>query len=128
MGVGSFVFASPSFFLAPFTTNETTREFCHYDNVTVDRKSECTSGQSAVSQIRYYYFVLLLGQILHGIGSTPIYTLGITFLDESIPQASSPVYLGIFYALSVFGPVTGFLLGGSLLKVDGDIGKEREPK
>lgn len=47
----------------------------------------------------YLYFALLLiGNCLHGAGSTPIYTLGITYLDENVREHDSAYYLGTFYS------------------------------
>lgn len=127
MGVGSFVFASPTFLLDTFQVNAT-EEVCSSVQK-LDKPNECDKqGLLKLSKVHGFYYVFIFAQILHGIGATPIYTLGITFLDESIPQAASPVYLGFFYALSILGPVIGFILGGALLGIEGDIGKTDESK
>lgn len=70
-----------------------------------------------------YLYVFLLGQLFHGIGASPLYTLGVTYLDENVKQTASGLYVGIYFAFSVLGPAIGYLLGGLLLKIYGDIGK-----
>lgn len=43
----------------------------------------------------------ILGQLLHGIGASPILTLGITYIDENVKQIHSSVYNGMTYQLQV---------------------------
>lgn len=47
---------------------------------------------------RNYLYVLLLGQALNGFAGTCYYSIGITFLDESVSTKSSPLYLGVLRA------------------------------
>ena len=61
--------------------------------------------------------LFFLGQILHGVGSAPLWTIGVTYLDDNLPSSTSPLYVGIFYAFAVIGPAIGFLGGGQLLQV-----------
>ena len=61
--------------------------------------------------------LFFLGQILHGIGSAPLWTVGVTYLDDNLPSSTSPLYVGVFYAFAVIGPAIGFLGGGQLLQV-----------
>lgn len=41
-----------------------------------------------------YLWLFLLGQLLHGAGAAPLYTLGVTFIDENVSKKMSSVYLG----------------------------------
>ncbi|CAG5928470.1 unnamed protein product [Menidia menidia] len=54
---------------------------------------------------------------LHGMGATPLYTLGVTYLDENVSSAYGPVYIGIFYTAAIVGPAAGYLLGGYFLNI-----------
>lgn len=38
--------------------------------------------------------MFLLGQTLHGIGATPLFSIGTAYLDENVSQKASPLYLG----------------------------------
>ncbi|KAH0619232.1 hypothetical protein JD844_019086 [Phrynosoma platyrhinos] len=87
MGIGSIVFALPQ-----FTTSQ-------YEVHFSEDLGMCSSNQSmrcseSVSSLSNYRFVFMLGQFLHGIGATPLYTLGVTYLDENVKSNYSPVYIG----------------------------------
>lgn len=87
MGIGSIVFALPQ-----FTTSQ-------YEVYFSEEVGLCSSNQSlrcstSVSSLSNYRFVFMLGQFLHGIGATPLYTLGVTYLDENVKSNYSPVYIG----------------------------------
>ncbi|CAL4067758.1 unnamed protein product, partial [Meganyctiphanes norvegica] len=115
MGLGSFCFAAPHF-LAP-EYNPSGKEageilFCIRNEEFSER---CTmSAQNWMSKFR---IVFIISQFIHGIGSSPLYTLGTTFLDESVPMKMSSIYLGIFYAMGAVGPALGYVLGSIFLKI-----------
>ncbi|XP_050774627.1 solute carrier organic anion transporter family member 4A1 isoform X1 [Gopherus flavomarginatus] len=117
MGVGSIVFALPH-----FTTSPSEVHFSEETGI-------CSSHQSmpcaeSVSILSNYRFVFMLGQFLHGIGATPLYTLGVTYLDENVKSNYSPVYIAIFYTAAILGPAAGYLVGGMFLNIYSEIGKQ----
>ncbi|CAB3403057.1 unnamed protein product [Caenorhabditis bovis] len=67
-----------------------------------------------------YFWMFILGQTLHGIGSTPLFSIGTTYMDENVSQKASPVYLAIHAVLTSFGPVIGVFAGGFLLNLYDD--------
>jgi len=46
------------------------------------------------SGLYFYMFVLVIAQMLHGAGATPIYTLAVTYLDDNLKPKVTPIYLG----------------------------------
>lgn len=111
MGLGSLVFAVPHFTTPPY-------------QVTVqDNTDTCSANHTSLCEnkdgggLSSYRFVFMLGQFLHGIGATPLYTLGVTYLDENVNPSSAPLYIGIFYTAGILGPAAGYLLGGFFLKI-----------
>ncbi|CAL4120916.1 unnamed protein product, partial [Meganyctiphanes norvegica] len=116
MGLGSFVFSLPHF-LAP--SYDPSGGDVSFTNVLtclrgVNRERCVVLTENWMSRFRY---IFVLGQFLHGVGASPLYTLGITFLDESVPLKMSSMYLGIFYAMAVVGPAIGFVLGSQFLQI-----------
>ena len=79
----------------------------------------CFRRSSSLSNYKYFFFA---GQLLHGAGATALYTLGVTYMDENVPQRKSSFYNGIFYTGAIIGPAIGFMAGSSLLDIYTDIG------
>nr|CAD2202801.1 unnamed protein product [Meloidogyne enterolobii] len=52
---------------------------------------------------------------MHGVGATPLFTIGISYIDENVGPALSSLYIGIFYAFVVFGPAIGFFMSSKFL-------------
>ncbi|XP_054433475.1 solute carrier organic anion transporter family member 4A1 [Pteronotus mesoamericanus] len=120
MGVGSLVFALPHFTTGPYEVElDEGLGTCPANHSRVACGGR-TSGLSA------YRLVFMLGQFLHGVGATPLYTLGVTYLDENVKSSCSPVYIAIFYTAAILGPAAGYLIGGALLNVYTEIGRRTE--
>ncbi|XP_075701339.1 solute carrier organic anion transporter family member 4A1 [Rhinoderma darwinii] len=110
MGVGSLVFALPHFTTSVHVVNLA-------EDTGVCHSNQTFRGAEGTSSLSYYRYVFMLGQFLHGIGATPLYTLGVTYLDENVKSSYSPVYIGIFYTAAIVGPAVGYLLGGFFLNM-----------
>lgn len=39
-------------------------------------------------------WLFFLAQLLHGAGASPLFTLGVTYIDENVSKKMSSVYLG----------------------------------
>ena len=51
-------------------------------------------ASASPSPLSNYLYVFILGQLLHGIGGTILYSLGIIFIDEHVKNDDSPFYQG----------------------------------
>ncbi|XP_054902487.1 solute carrier organic anion transporter family member 2B1 isoform X2 [Poeciliopsis prolifica] len=69
------------------------------------------------------YPLLLLGQLLLGIGAVPIQPFGISYIDDYASRRNSPLYLGILLAMTSIGPALGFVTGSFLLRIYVDFDK-----
>ncbi|TSM20255.1 Solute carrier organic anion transporter family member 1C1 [Bagarius yarrelli] len=80
-----------------------------------------TAGCENESRLSMWIYVLL-GNILRGIGETPVQPLGISYIDDHALEDNAAVYIGFVQTVSVIGPVFGYLLGSLCAKLYVDIG------
>ena len=99
MGLGSIVFAVPHFTTGLYSEQATFTDASLTDGCNTDTENGsmlltdvlCSEAESSLSNYKY---VLMLGQLLHGAGASPLYTLGITYMHENIQQKWSSIYAG----------------------------------
>nr|XP_015220693.1 PREDICTED: solute carrier organic anion transporter family member 4A1 isoform X1 [Lepisosteus oculatus]XP_015220694.1 PREDICTED: solute carrier organic anion transporter family member 4A1 isoform X1 [Lepisosteus oculatus]XP_015220695.1 PREDICTED: solute carrier organic anion transporter family member 4A1 isoform X1 [Lepisosteus oculatus]XP_015220696.1 PREDICTED: solute carrier organic anion transporter family member 4A1 isoform X1 [Lepisosteus oculatus]XP_015220697.1 PREDICTED: solute carrie len=119
MALGSLVFSLPHFVTDSYKVTVLDHTGLCSDNQT----TPCQESSSSLSSYRYMF---MLGQFLHGMGATPLYTLGVTYLDENVKSNYAPVYIGIFYTAAIVGPAAGYLLGGFFLNMYTEIHETTE--
>lgn len=55
------------------------------------------------TKLSSFMWVFLIGNLFHGAGASPLFTLGVTFIDESVVKKKSGLYMGICcYELIVY--------------------------
>nr|XP_055228334.1 solute carrier organic anion transporter family member 4A1 isoform X3 [Gorilla gorilla gorilla] len=119
MGTGSLVFALPHFTAGRYEVElDAGVRTCP-----ANPSAACADSTSGLSR---YQLVFMLGQFLHGVGATPLYTLGVTYLDENVKSSCSPVYIAVFYTAAILGPAAGYLIGGALLNIYTEMGRRTE--
>ncbi|KFP33906.1 Solute carrier organic anion transporter family member 1C1, partial [Colius striatus] len=143
MALGSFLTAMPHFFMG-YYKYETTSHTASSANLTSSinpcslhqnvNKSLLDISQSGKKLYKlssagcekepssYMWIYILLGNLLRGIGETPITPLGIAYLDDFAKEEDVPVYVGILHTIAMLGPMFGFLLGSLCAKLYVDIG------
>ncbi|KHN87593.1 Solute carrier organic anion transporter family member 4C1 [Toxocara canis] len=99
VGIGSILLILPHFFAGKYSVGEQRQTVCNSS----PSEDVCLEGVTGVSAI--WFYILLASQLLIGVGAAPLFTLG------------------IYMAMSTIGPAIGFIAGGQLLKIWGDIGK-----
>uniref|UniRef100_H2Y4M9 Solute carrier organic anion transporter family member n=1 Tax=Ciona savignyi TaxID=51511 RepID=H2Y4M9_CIOSA len=113
IGVSGILFSLPHF-TAPMYTYTLTNNTCGASEI-----AEC-SVNSARSH-RYAIWFFYLAFIIAGFGGAPLYSLGITYMDENLSHlitTNSPLTIpGILVTGSIIGPGIGFLVGGAFLGV-----------
>ncbi|XP_019372755.1 PREDICTED: solute carrier organic anion transporter family member 4C1 [Gavialis gangeticus] len=118
LGLGSLVFSLPHFYSGTYHYGSKIEETCQ---ILGTNAANLTCNASTKSSLSNYLYVFILGQLLLGVGGTPLYTLGTAFIDDSVPKHKSSLYIGIGYAMSLLGPAIGYVLGGQLLNIYIDV-------
>ncbi|XP_003220826.1 solute carrier organic anion transporter family member 1C1 isoform X1 [Anolis carolinensis] len=135
MSIGTFLIAMPQFFMGHYryeifssTSNSTISiSPCLQDQnqipVSVLERSQAKThaGCEKESGISMWIYVLL-GNLLRGIGETPIQPLGIAYIDDYATEESAAFYIGCVQTAAIIGPIFGFLLGSLCAKLYVDIG------
>ncbi|XP_049638852.1 solute carrier organic anion transporter family member 1B3 [Suncus etruscus] len=135
MGLGSIFTALPHFFMGyyryskDFSANPSSNLTSSLpvclpnQNVLLNRTSTNMVGKGHEKESGSYMWVfVLLGNMLRGIGETPIGPLGISYIDDFAQEGQSSFYLGILNGVAMIGPIFGFLMGSVFSKMYVDIG------
>ncbi|KAI3374037.1 hypothetical protein L3Q82_022602, partial [Scortum barcoo] len=129
--LASLLMALPHFLSGPYeytdrissTSSDNSSGLCQSESVltTSSSNQSCSEQESPAQQV--VYPLLLLGQLLLGIGAVPIQPFGISYIDDYASKKNSPLYLGILLAVTSIGPAFGFITGSMMLRFYVDFDK-----
>ena len=96
--LGCFVYATPHFLSGVYHMNQhskgaKTELLCPNTLNSTDMEREFCESQKESPLSDYFYF-FLVGQILLGIGASPLYTVGVTVIDDCCSKKKSSLYTG----------------------------------
>uniref|UniRef100_A0A672Z7W3 Solute carrier organic anion transporter family member n=1 Tax=Sphaeramia orbicularis TaxID=375764 RepID=A0A672Z7W3_9TELE len=135
MSIGTFIIALPHFIIGRYEFETSVRWVVNstlnpapcpvgsppdlaLDGKQLEVPPKGCEGESNLSMWIY----VLLGNVLRGIGETPVQPLGISYIDDFASEENAALYVGCVQTISVVGPVFGYLLGSLCAKIYVDIG------
>ncbi|NXO03828.1 SO1A5 protein, partial [Rhinopomastus cyanomelas] len=68
------------------------------------------------------WIFVMVGNIVRGLGETPIMPLGISYLEDFAKAENSPLYQGFLHTATVIGPFLGLLLASFCAELFVDVG------
>ncbi|XP_030377151.1 solute carrier organic anion transporter family member 4A1 [Scaptodrosophila lebanonensis] len=124
MGMGSLVFSLPHFLVGSYRATIAESNVCEPDSILNGTESaqngcyaDAEEGGVLSENLTWTVWFFFAAQLLHGAGASPLFTLGVTYIDENVSKKMSSVYLGFYYTMAIIGPAIGYVLGGQLLLI-----------
>ncbi|XP_054447343.1 solute carrier organic anion transporter family member 1A2 isoform X2 [Pteronotus mesoamericanus] len=127
MGLGCFLQTLPHFLMDRYKYESTvlgnlsSNSFLCTENGTqvfrpTEDPSECVKEMKTLM-----WLYVLIGNVIRGIGETPIMPLGISYIEDFAKLENSPLYIGFVETGTIFGPLFGLLLASFCTKIYVDV-------
>ncbi|XP_008064018.2 solute carrier organic anion transporter family member 1A2 [Carlito syrichta] len=130
MGLGCFLKSLPHFLMNHYeyestvsvSGNISSNSFLCMENGTqvlrpTQDPSECMKDVKS-----FMWVYVLVGNIIRGMGETPIMPLGISYIEDFAKSENSPLYIGFIQTGTIIGPLIGLLLASFCANVYVDTG------
>ncbi|GAA6102585.1 solute carrier organic anion transporter family member 2A1 isoform X1 [Tachysurus ichikawai] len=128
MSISAMILTLPHFLSPPYTYDsvlkDSRQDLCNVHALRFNVSSADSCGQKDTHKLMdntKLWVLMAMAQVLFGIGSVPIQPFGISYVDDFAGPGNSPLYIAILFAVSVFGPAFGYLLGSVVLRIYVDI-------
>nr|XP_047902757.1 solute carrier organic anion transporter family member 1A2 isoform X4 [Anser cygnoides]XP_047902758.1 solute carrier organic anion transporter family member 1A2 isoform X4 [Anser cygnoides] len=90
--------------------NSSVMPLCFVNQSLFSLPAEEPSTECVMESGSLLWIFVMAGNIVRGMGETPIMPLGISYLEDFAKTENSPFYLGCLHTATIIGPFIGFLL------------------
>uniref|UniRef100_A0AAY4BDQ8 Solute carrier organic anion transporter family member n=1 Tax=Denticeps clupeoides TaxID=299321 RepID=A0AAY4BDQ8_9TELE len=125
MAIGTFLMALPHFLMGPYKYDTAALSVGSTDNFTSASPCSATADQvqrPIAEEGSPMWVMVMLGNMIRGIGEATIGPLGISFIDDFARPENSAFYIGCLHTIAVIGPLFGYSLGSLCASLYVDIG------
>ncbi|KAK3544801.1 hypothetical protein QTP86_027560 [Hemibagrus guttatus] len=130
MAAGSFITALPHFFQGPYQYETTITHFSESNetesilNPCLPTRSHSQDDESSAAQTECektagsaLWVLVFLGNMVRGIGETPVMPLGLSYMDDFARKENTALYIACIQCFGILGPMVGFILGSFCAKI-----------
>ncbi|XP_028613415.1 solute carrier organic anion transporter family member 1A5-like [Grammomys surdaster] len=130
MGLGCFIISLPHFLMGRYeyettispTSNLSSNSFLCMENRSQTLKPTQDPAECMREMKSLMWIYVLVGNIIRGIGETPIIPLGISYIEDFAKSENSPLYIGILETGRMIGPMIGLFFGSFCASIYVDTG------
>ncbi|KAM8889901.1 solute carrier organic anion transporter family member 2A1 [Synchiropus picturatus] len=124
MSISALILTVPHFLSQPYSYDSVLHNRHDICNLQMNSSAteSCGNDESRrLADTNNVWLFMAIAQLLFGAGSVPIQPFGISYIDDFAGPTNSPLYIAILFAVSVFGPAVGYLLGSFMLRIYVDV-------
>ncbi|XP_061494417.1 solute carrier organic anion transporter family member 1A2 [Rhineura floridana] len=131
MGLGCFLIALPHFLMGRYQYENSvslsenyssTIAVCLANHSQFSMTTEQPSEECKKQTGSLMWVFVLVGNIIRGVGETPIMPLGISYVEDFAKTENSPFYIGCLQIATILGPLSGLMIGSYCAKLYVDVG------
>ncbi|KAM8875873.1 solute carrier organic anion transporter family member 2A1 isoform 2-T2 [Spinachia spinachia] len=126
MAISALMLTIPHFLSQPYKSDSVLHnrhDICNLQRNSSGLESCGRDETRRLADTNNLWLLMACAQLLFGVGSVPIQPFGISYIDDFAGPGNSSLYIAILFAVSVFGPAIGFLLGSVMLRIYVDVDK-----